>query len=296
MSVYSIKDLERVSGIKAHTIRIWEQRYGILKPERSETNIRHYSNTELRLLLNVSFLNNNGFKISHIAKMDTQQMCKEVLRISESTYDYSNFVDSLVVAMVDMNEEVFERMLSKVIDKLSFETTFSNVIFPLLRKIGIMWQAHAINPAQEHFISNLIRQKIIVAIDSQQTNYNPDATKFLLFLPEGELHELGLLFLNYVIRSRQGHSLYMGQSLPYEDIVKVVELYKPDYVCGVITYSINGFHVDEYVQLLSSDLINTNILLTGNAAITNKDNLEKFPNVKVFNTMEVFIDFIEEKC
>lgn len=294
MKGYSIKDLENITGIKAHTIRIWEQRYGILKPNRTDTNIRKYSNDELKYILNVSFLNNNGYKISQISRMDNDEMGQTVLKLSEKSFDYTNQVDSLVVAMVEMNEERFEKMIATNILKLGFEKTITHVIFPLLNKIGVMWLADAINPAQEHFITNLIRQKIIVATDGQVVNYSASAKRFLLFLPEGELHEIGLLYLNYIIKSRKGHSLYLGQSVPFEDMVKTTDVYNPDFICLLITYQIHGFELEEYIQLIANSVSNKRILLTGYAVVQAKESLKSYKNLTIFENLQQMIAFVEE--
>ena len=178
MAYYSIRDLERLSGIKAHTIRIWEKRYGLLNPTRTDTNIRHYSDDDLKRILNVSILNRHGIKISHIASMDEREMADKVLIISRDTSDYDSLIENLVIYMVDMDQEKFEKLLSRSIMQIGFEDSILKIIYPFLEKIGILWQTGAINPAQEHFISHLVRQKIIVGIDSDFLN-----TSFRIITP-----------------------------------------------------------------------------------------------------------------
>ncbi|MFO7826254.1 MAG: MerR family transcriptional regulator, partial [Cyclobacterium sp.] len=185
MSSYSIKDLEQLSGIKAHTLRVWEQRYNLLKPKRTETNIRFYDDEDLKLILNVALLNDNGFKISKIAKMSLADMKSEVLKLTERSFAYDDQIHSLIITMVELDEERFEKIISTNILKIGFELTMLHIIYPFLSKIGILWQTGSIHPGQEHFISNLVRQKLIVAIDGQM--YTGGGKKFLLFLPEGEL-------------------------------------------------------------------------------------------------------------
>jgi DNA-binding transcriptional MerR regulator len=165
MGKYSIKELEQLSGIKAHTIRIWEKRHKLIEPQRTDTNIRFYSDEDLKKIINVSLLNNNGVKISKIAGMSFEDMTKKILEMSESKSEATVFIDQLVIAMVDMEEDRFEKILSTLILRFGFERSVIEVIYPFLEKIGVLWQTKNINPAQEHFISNLIRQKIIVAID-----------------------------------------------------------------------------------------------------------------------------------
>jgi DNA-binding transcriptional MerR regulator len=196
MGKYSIKNLETLSGIKAHTIRIWEQRYGVITPDRTDTNIRTYCDTDLKKLLNIAMLNNSGLKISKISKLSDEDLSLEVQRIGESETEYPIQIDRLIVAMVDLDRSKFETILADCIETMGFEDTCINVLYPLLQKIGVMWLANSINPAQEHFISSLIIQKMYSAIDNLYTE-GPKGRKVIFFLREGELHEMGLLFFRY---------------------------------------------------------------------------------------------------
>src|SRR6185436_6119767 len=197
MGKYSIKELEQLSGIKAHTIRIWEKRYTIINPERTATNIRFYSDENLKKIINVSLLNNHGFKISKIADMSLTEISDKILVLSEAKTEAHIYIDQLVVSMVDLDEEKFEKILNKLIDKFGFERSITEVVYPFMEKIGVLWQTGTITPAHEHFISNLIRQKLITSIASLPIPSNK-SKKAILFLPEGELHEIGLLFYHYI--------------------------------------------------------------------------------------------------
>ena len=174
-SNYSIKDLEHLSGIKAHTIRIWEQRYRLFTPQRTDTNIRYYTDRDLKLLLNVSLLKDNGFKISKIADMPYDEIVKEVAGISDRFGDDEQ-IATLTLAMIDMDEVRFEKVMANNILKRGFENTMKKLIFPFLHRIGVLWMTGSIVPAQEHFISNLIRQKIVTAIDSLERGEFPRKT------------------------------------------------------------------------------------------------------------------------
>ncbi len=235
MGQYSIKELEQLTGIKAHTIRIWEQRYNILKPKRSETNIRTYDDDDLKHILNVSLLNQNGFKISKIACMTDCQISDAVFSLAEQKEDCPQQVSTLVCAMIELDEERFDKVLTTVILQKGFEAAVNQLVLPFLQKIGILWQTGSINPAHEHFVSNIIRQKFIVAIDGQVIPRGTDAPRFILYLPEGELHEMGLLFMQYILRVRQMRVMYLGQNLPFADLIKAYEAFRPDYMCTVIT-------------------------------------------------------------
>lgn len=227
---YSIKDIERLSGIKAHTLRIWEKRYGIIEPQRTETNIRYYNNEQLKKVLNIAILNNYGMKISKIVGLSATELHQKVLEISNEEVEENLQIESLVIAMVEVDESRFEKILANCTLRLGFEKTVLSIIYPFFKKVGILWQAGAINPAQEHFISNLIRQKLIVAIDSQGMMVKEGAKRFLLFLPEGELHELGLLFYSYLIQKAGHKVIYLGQSVPLSDVKKVNAHNPADYI------------------------------------------------------------------
>ena len=195
---YSIKDLEQLTGIKAHTIRIWEKRHQLIEPERTSTNIRYYSDHDLKRLLNVSILNRNGLKISTIVTMNNEEINERILEISETYHDSDNQIEQLIVAMIELDEQRFDRVLSTSVIKLGFDDTVIKVLYPFFEKIGLLWQIGTIYPAQEHFVSNLIRQKLIIAIDGQSGNAKPESKNFLIFLPANEWHELGLLFYSYL--------------------------------------------------------------------------------------------------
>lgn len=290
MSSYSIKDLEQLSGIKAHTLRIWEQRYNLLSPKRTDTNIRFYDDQDLKLILNVALLNDNGVKISKIASMDPTEIREEVMKLTERSLIHDDQIHALTICMIEMDEDRFDKILSTNIIKLGFEQTMMNIIYPFMSKIGMLWQTGAINPAQEHFISNLVRQKLIVAIDGQIAKGG--GKKFLLFLPEGELHETSILFASYLIKNKGHKVIYLGQSTPYEDLLSVYNLHQPEYLLTVITTSPSSEYVQDYLNSLSKRFPNAHILVTGYQVI-GQDLV--FPaNVRLLNYIRDIKEFLEE--
>lgn len=292
MSTYSIKDLEQLSGIKAHTLRIWEQRYQFILPKRTETNIRYYDNDDLKLVLNIALLKDNGYKISKIAQMDPKTMGEEVIRLTERNLRYPDQINALILAMVDLDEDRFEKIMASNILKLGFESTMINVVYPFLSKTGVLWQTGAINPAQEHFISNLIRQKLIVAIDGQFVAARKNSSKYLLYLPTGELHELTLLFVCYLIKARHQKALYFGQNLPFEDLKAIYDIHSPHYILTIITTSPPASRLQQYVNQLCDSFPRAEILLSGYQVIGQDIKMGK--NAHVLTRIEHFISFIEE--
>jgi DNA-binding transcriptional MerR regulator len=290
---YSIRDLEHLSGIKAHTLRIWEQRYNFISPGRSDTNIRFYTDDDLRLILNISLLKDNGFRISRIAEMSEKEMQEEVLKLTEKHLRHPNQIHALTIAMVDMDEERFEKILNTCILQMGFERTIINVVYPFLSRIGVLWQTGSINPANEHFMSHLIRQKIIVAIDGQVLTSTADSKTFLLFLPEGELHEITLLFSNYIIRSRGFRVIYLGQNMPLRDLETVKKLKNPEFVLSIITSSPDSSQIQEYVLKLGSMFEGSKLLLSGYQVIG--QDLDLTENTILLPNLQNLIDFVDQE-
>lgn len=262
MDSFTIKDLENLSGIKAHTIRIWEQRYQFLKPERTGTNIRYYSNEELKKVLNISLLNKFGFKISHIDKMTGQEVRDKILSLTQMEAQQERIVNELIQCMVDLEIEKLEDILDNYIRTRGIERTITQIIFPFLEKIGILWVTNHINPAQEHIVSNIIRQKLIVGIESVSTSLKVNKT-MLLFLPEGEYHELGLLFMYYLLKSRGISTIYLGANVPICDVEYVVNLKKPDYLYLHLTSVGHNFNFDRFILSITKKFAGTPIIISG---------------------------------
>ncbi|MEM7511288.1 MAG: MerR family transcriptional regulator [Bacteroidota bacterium] len=292
MARYSIKDLEHLSSIKAHTLRVWEQRYNIIIPKRTTTNIRYYDDSDLRLILNIAFLKSNGHKISKIAGMTPEEIANMVMKISDSNLEYPNQINAMVIAMVNLNEERFEKIISTNTLQFGFENTMLNIVYPFLNRIGILWQTGSINPAHEHFITGLIRQKLIVAIDGQLTSQNPHAKKYVLFLPEGELHEISLLFAAYIIKSRHNKVIYLGQNLPVSDLSTINDIYDPDFVFSVITTSPTKNEVIAYAKELKKQFEQKGVLLSGHQVLSQKEKLP--PGVIVLDTIQDLVQFVDE--
>ena len=246
MNAFTIKDLENLSGIKAHTIRIWEQRYSFLNPQRTETNIRYYTNNELQTILNIALLNKYGYKISHIDRMSSEEMNEKILSLSQVQAQQERLVNELIRCMVDLKMEEFEEVMDAHIRSKGIEKTIIQIIFPFLQRIGILWMTNHINPAQEHLVSNVIRQKLIVGIDSIQNHLKPTETA-LLFLPEGEHHELALLFVHYLLKSRGTKVLYLGTNVPIKDVEYIAKLKTPDFLYAHLTSVAPNFNFEKFL-------------------------------------------------
>ena len=262
MNSFTIKDLENLSGIKAHTIRIWEQRYSFIKPERTGTNIRYYSNEELKKFLNVALLNKYGYKISHIDKMNEGEMKEKILSLSQMEAQQERIVNDLIQSMVDIDIEKVEIILDKFIAARGIERAITQIIFPFLEKIGILWLTNHINPAQEHFVTNIIRQKLIVGIDSVITPVKVNKS-VLLFLPEGEYHELGLLFMYYLLKNRGVTTYYLGSNVPLKDVEYVAKLKNPDYLYSHLTTVGQNFNFDKFIVNVTQKFGGIPVIISG---------------------------------
>ncbi len=262
MNAFTIKDLENLSGIKAHTIRIWEQRYNFLKPQRTTTNIRYYTNDELKTVLNIALLNKYGFKISHIDRMHPNEIRERILSLGDARAIQERVVNDLVQQMVDLDMETFENTLTSYISAKGIERTVTQIIFPFLEKIGILWQTGHINPAQEHLVTNVIRQKLMVAIERCVSPVTMNKT-VLFFLPEGEHHELGLLFMYYLLKSKGAKTIYLGANVPVKDVEYVVKLKKPDVVFVHMTATATTFNFEKFLNNIEQRVGNIPTIISG---------------------------------
>ncbi|HMH21322.1 MAG TPA: MerR family transcriptional regulator [Puia sp.] len=289
MNVFTIKDLENLSGIKAHTIRIWEQRYNFLKPNRTGTNIRYYCNQELKTILNISLLNKYGYKISHIGRMNEQELRNKILMLSGNEAQQERIVNELLVHMIDLNIELFGQLLDKHIQMKGIDKTITQIIFPFLHRIGILWMTNHIHPAQEHLVSNIIRQKLIVGIEGAVSRMQVSKT-VLLFLPEGEHHELGLLYVHYLLKNHGVKILYLGPDMPIKDIEFVCRFKNPDYLYTHLTCIAGGFNFEKFLMQLTQQLPGMPLVISGQLAHTQ---IKKIPDgVNFRRSLPEVLEFI----
>ncbi len=286
---FTIKDLENLTGIKAHTLRIWEQRYSFLTPSRSETNIRYYSNEELKILLNISLLNKHGYKISKINKM-TEEEIKQKIYLLDPTALLDSISNDLIKAMIELDLRRFDELLENYICNYSIKETIIKIIYPFLNRIGILWQTENINPAQEHLVTNIIRQKIIVGID-QLPWPGINSKKACLFLPEGEYHELTLLFISYLIKKQGLQIVYIGSSTPLKDVLEVTRIVKPDILYTHITTAGKNFNFEKFIHTLSEKIEGPKIYISGNLSRIYENKIPSSINFK--RSLEDVLTFIE---
>ncbi len=228
MITYSVAQVEALTGIKAHTLRIWERRYDFLDPKRTPTNIRYYSDEQLKLLLNFGILVRNGYRISKLNKMTDEQVYEEVTKVlADPTSESSDEMKGLTLSMLEMNEEDFDNIFERQVIRKGFLRTITETIYPFLQYVGVLWTTNKAMVAQEHYISNLIRQKLIAAIERLSIPQK-GSPSLVLFLLEGEEHEIGLLLASFMAKEMGWKVYYLGQGVPVVNIKKVIDIAEPN--------------------------------------------------------------------
>jgi MerR family transcriptional regulator, light-induced transcriptional regulator len=258
-SVFSIKDLENLSGIKAHTIRIWEKRYNILEPMRSNTNIRNYDLLSLQKLLNIVLLHDYGYKISRIAEHSTEKIELLVREIISEKSSKNHAINAFKMAMINFDQAMFFNTYNNLLSEKSFREVFYDVVIPLMNEIGLLWQSGTLTPAQEHFISYLIKQKLLINTEKLQI-LEPTRTDkiFVLYLPENEIHELGLMYLNYEILLNGYKTIYLGESVPIESLKDMKNYFDNIVYVSYITVQPTKDDLDEYIKEISAEILDAN--------------------------------------
>ncbi|WP_299225891.1 MerR family transcriptional regulator [uncultured Psychroserpens sp.] len=255
-NTFSIKDLENLTGIKAHTIRIWEKRYNLLQPERTDTNIRYYSLANLQKLLNISYLNNNGFKISKIAAIDGEEIPKLVKEVAQSDTTNNHAIDTFKLSMLNFDQKLFYDTYEGLMKEKSFTQIFYEDLIPLLSQIGLLWQTDTITPAHEHFLTSLIRQKILINTELIQSKNQVVTDKtFVLFLPDNEVHELGLMLINYELIAKGHQSIFLGQSVPLDSLRDLLTYYDEITFVSYFTVKPEKDEIENYIKKFSDKIL-----------------------------------------
>ncbi|MAB49863.1 MAG: MerR family transcriptional regulator [Flavobacteriaceae bacterium] len=286
---FSIKDLENLTGIKAHTIRIWEKRYNLLQPKRTDTNIRYYDLASFQKLLNVSYLNNNGYKISKIATIEESKIPTLVREIASENNMESHSINAFKLSMLNFDQALFYKTYNALLNEKDFEDIFYDIFIPLLTEIGLLWQTDTITPAHEHFLSSLIRQKILINTEKAQSEQKNISNKtFVLYLPENEIHELGLLFINHQIISKGYKSIFLGLSVPLESLVDLKNYYDELIYVSYFTVKPEKDDIEKYIEDFNQLLIkdsNTKLWILGQ--MLNALDIEKLPKgVSAFKSIK----------
>lgn len=280
MNFFSISQLSQFSGVKAHTIRIWEQRYNALQPQRSEGNTRYYDGSQLRRLLNIVSLLKTGKKVSQLCSMKD----KELYDLQRKYYDnaiedndFEYFISRLISAGMNYDEYNFEKIFSHCLLRFGLKKTYQEVIYPMINRVGLLWSINSIPPSQEHYITNLLRQKLFTSIDSLNLN-NEETESWILFLPEDEFHEIGLLFANYLIRSKGQKVIYLGANVPLTSVESTLQDTNAENLLLFLVHTDLPENIKLYLESLKSIGKGKNIFVAANSTFE-----EKEPAVKDIN-------------
>ena len=292
---FSIKDLENLSGIRAHTIRIWEKRYHILEPDRTDTNIRFYDISNLQKLLNVTLLYNNGHKISKIAEYENVELQNKVREEVAHSNSNEHHIDALKLSMLNFDQSLFEYTYNRMLSQYSFKAIFLEVFIPLLQDIGINWQSNAITPVHEHFISSLITQKLHLNIERiQQSTPSDQETTYVLFLPLNENHEFGLLYIHYELLLKGYKSIYLGQSVPLDNLYLLQKVFPNIHFISYFTVKPELDELESYLSKLDTEILRES---KDRATILGRrtkdlDSKSLFNNITMFNDLSNLLNII----
>jgi MerR family transcriptional regulator, light-induced transcriptional regulator len=288
VAVYSIKDLEKLSGIKAHTIRMWEKRYTLLEPQRTDSNIRFYTDDDLRMLLNITFLVKRNYKISKIAKMSHEEVEREVQDLSAVFHEPDMQLDALTISLIEMDQNKFENILQINIDDLGFERAMFDVVYPFLDKLSLLWMSGSIKPVQESYMTQLIKKKLFVALEMDDFPQPRNPRRAMVFLPQGENQELSLLFVQYLLQKRGIEVHNLGMNIRYTDAIHAYELIKPDFAFTIFNEVPQGNSTFEFIAKFSSQLNKIPLYVTGYYAFTQIVNSPS--NVTIAPSLAVIFD------
>jgi DNA-binding transcriptional MerR regulator len=295
-SKYTISDLEQISGIKAHTIRIWEKRYKALRPMRSAGNTRYYDERQLQKLLNVVSISETGKKISELFSLPEAELNRlleeEITNSHSSDTQFEYFISQMLVSGLSYNEPAFEKNFSACLLRYGMNNTYQNIIYPMLVRIGLIWGKDELCPAQEHFISNLVRQKILAAIDGLPL-ITASKQNWLLYLPEGEDHEIGLMFSSYMIRSTQKRTIYLGAHVPLTSLKEAINENQPTHILFFMVKNHPLNETQEYLKKVRSLSKEAILHMAGNKKIMSKLKLDK--KMHVIQSIEQFKDLLKSE-
>ena len=291
MYYFTIRDIENLTGIKAHTLRVWEQRYNFFTPKRKESQHRMYDNEDLKHLLRFAFLYHQGWKASRLSELTPDQALEEVHRYQQGKNSFDYYINQLLEKAIDFNKDGFEQQLNVVIEHLSFEATIEQVCYPLLNKIGMLWMTNHVIPAQEHFCSYIVQHKIIAQTD-KLPQAPAEAPQIVLFCPHGEYHELPLYYINYLLKKWGWSTFYLGSNVSLNVLQSFASNEKTGHFFTHLITNFTGFGVDDYFEKLCRAFPQKKIVASGRAALTIQ---RPFVNLTVLKNDAAILNFIQNK-
>lgn len=290
MVVYSIRDIEKLSGVKSHTLRVWEKRYGVIKPKRTSTNIRYYVDEDVQKILNIALLKKKGYRISIISEMSTEELRAKVAELTEVDMQFEDQVDGLILSMLDLDEAKFSRIINHNVQQRGFEEAMDVVIYPLLDKLSMMWIAGSVKSVHETFVSSIIRRKMVVSVDQLKPT-KERSERVIIYLPEGETHELTLLYLHYILKKNGYKILNLGGQIPLIDLLEGQQIFKANKIFTIFNDSFSEAPLQPYIDHLTKNLDRVEIIISGYQ--TTKQNLTLPPTVSVLQSLREIKKYLE---
>lgn len=291
MQSFSIREIELLTGIKAHTLRIWEQRYDFFKAPRKESKQRYYHNEDLKKLLCISFLYHNGWKVSKLAALSDKEVADEMKKTALASSNYKSYLQQLLQAAIDFNEGEFIAVLNHLTEKMGFEKLITEVCYPYLQRVGLLWDTNNIIPAQEHFSSYIIQNRLISETE-KYASIQSGSPEIILFCPENEHHELPLLFINYLLRKAGWKVLYLGANIKTNDLAEVAQLAGLKYLYLHLITNFTGYTVDDYFENLRKSFPGKTIIASGKGI---EQSQRSFVDFQLLKTDEEIYRFIEKR-
>jgi len=291
MQNFSIRNIELLTGIKAHTLRIWEQRYDFFKAPRKESKQRFYSNEDLQKLLCISFLYHNGWKVSRISVLSDEELREEVNKIEIGPANYQTYLQKLLQAAIAFNEADFLQTINQLSRTIGFEKTISDVCYPYLQRVGLLWDTNRVIPAQEHFSSYIIQNRLISETEKFSKTQD-EAPEIILFCPENEHHELPLLYINYLLRKNNWRVLYLGKNIKMTDLKEAAKVPGINYLYMHLITNFTGFHIDDYLESLRKTFPDKKIFASGKGI---EQNERSFVDIKLLRRDDEILQFIRTK-
>lgn len=288
MNHFTIKDIENLSGIKAHTLRIWEQRYQLFIPKRKESKHRYYDNEDLKHILRISQLYHNGIKISKIAQLPASSIRSMAMEQPIGKQNIDIYIHRLIEASIDFDEDRFEDLFEQSMKQFGLETTIIDVMYAFLERVGLLWLTDHIIPAQEHFASNIIKRKIIAALDALKTKPSPSSGTYVLFTPEGEQHEIPLLLNHYLMKASGKKCVYMGVDVPFDDLATYVHVKNPKYLYFHAITHLYEQPMDHLLKDLKQKFSQQEIIMSGPLT---KEVTQDIPGVILLRSMKEMLEF-----
>lgn len=292
MVVYSIKEIEKLSGVKAHTLRIWEKRYGIVVPERTKTNIRFYTDLHLKKILNISFLNRKDLKISKIAQLTDEEIKRKVSELSSIDVAFEDQLDVLVLSLLELDSYNFNKIVDLHIEQTGFENTMNDVIYPLMDKLGLMWMAGSLKSVHESFVTTIVKAKIIAATEKLENTKKKDKAQVMIYLKEHEDHELSLLFLEFLLKKYNYRVINLGDNVNINKIREAFQIVTPQYLFTIVNDSFQNGDLHLYVDQIQNMLSSTKFLLSGRQPIL--QGIKASNSTIVFKSMKETVEYLEK--